>query len=199
MRVALPYDGRCMVGRARTLPLLLGLLGCSPKSDPQSGADDSSSVAATENETSAGEVLGCEQDFFGCPLERSFRAGAFDSCLETQESVSLANEAFDALAGDTPVAFEIQMSSGSPDSACASLDDILVIGDGTAIVRRTTGAQFGTPAYYRRVEIKPASFFEECKTTTDLTAQTVCLREWFVPDTCIAPLCCPVGDNHPCE
>jgi len=133
----------------------------------------------------------------GCELEDSFRAGAFDSCLETQESVHLADEVFDALLGDLPIAFEIEMGSVAAEANCAWFDRVIVIGDGTAVMRREDG-NFGQPYHSRRVEIKPAAFFEQCRASTDPTVVTDCMREWFVPDTCIAPVCCPVGGVYAC-
>jgi len=180
--------------------LQLGALACASK--PGEGSDEADLVTATavEEETSAGEPLGCEQEaYFGaCGLDVAFRATAFDTCLDVQESVYFATNVFDALTGDTPVAFWIEMGSIAFDSDCGYMDEVLVIGDGTAVMRRV-GGQFGEASYSRRVEIKPSSFFDECRSTTDPTALTNCLREWFVLDTCIAPLCCPVGDKHPCE
>jgi hypothetical protein len=177
--------------------LLVVAVACTAKDGAEGGATPASGDDAGDS-TSMGE-LGCEAEFFLCPIEISFRAGAFDSCLSTQESVYDAQRVFDALVAETPLSFEIQMSSSSPDSECASLDSVLVIGDGTAVTSRSTGAQFGKPVYTRRVEIKPPAFFESCAATDDPTALTVCLREWFVPDTCIAPLCCPVGELNRCE
>lgn len=179
------------------LTVAIATHGCAARDEDDADVQSAASMDATADAISTGEPLACERDYFGCPLEQSFRANSFDSCLAVQEVVNLSSEVFDALTGNSPIAFEIEMGSAAAESHCAWFDDVIVIGDGSAIMRRTF--QTGAPTFSRRVEIKPPSFLEECKALTDPTEITNCMREWFVPDTCIAPLCCPGGDHYPCE
>jgi hypothetical protein len=76
---------------------------------------------------------------------------------------------------------------------CAYDEDILVLGDGTALVRRVVHWLPPEQSDYRRVEIRPPEFFDACSASSDPKVLYDCLSDWFVPDSCVGEPCCPAG------
>lgn len=102
----------------------------------------------------------------------------------------------DAINGSEPVRVGVYFSTGG---MLQYGDVIVVYGDGTAGRREYVVGEV-TSGPYQRVEIRPAEHFEACRNSSDVTVLRTCLTDWFVPDTCVGDVCCPLpgGSDHVC-
>lgn len=161
------------------------------------GTDDLGDGAADESRIDLG--LGCEAQL-GCAglatCDVTFpQAGLFPTPPDAPVEGSL-DCVVDHLLGTEPVRVEVLFSDGG---MLQGGDTILVYGDGTAARRYfQLGEIFERP--YQRVEIRPPEHFEACRNSADTTVLRACLTDWFVPDTCVGDVCCPLDEDadHAC-
>jgi hypothetical protein len=166
---------------------LSAISGCGP-GRVDGDADDLESAAADEGRVDLG--LGCEAEM---------SCAGLDTChvifLET--GLPLPPDApiegsvdcvVDHLLGLEPVRLGVLYSFWGEIQGG---DDILVYGDGTA-ARRSYHVFDVVEFPYRRVEIRSRAHFEACRQSTDTNVLKECLTYWYVPDTCIGDVCCPI-------
>jgi hypothetical protein len=91
----------------------------------------------------------------------------------------------------------VEGGGGIPGTdACAAWDQILLLGDGTAVYWNAFAPRGheNQKDFVRRVHVQPPEYFEECASSGDEQQIAVCLSNWFVPDACIPEACCPLPD-----
>jgi hypothetical protein len=91
----------------------------------------------------------------------------------------------EALRDRTPGIIVINVNSASED--CGYSDELVSLGDGTAIFWRYEGH---TPPP-RRVVLREPAYFDACAASDEPSAIIPCLLDWYESETCEPVTCCP--------
>jgi len=178
----------------RWVVLTAWLAACGPARSTSAGSSEASG-AATEPEQTGGE---CSFESFECSPAITCGGALVQYLPDGECSVSAST----VVSGDLTcifTAFRDGVPGGFPvdtcGDECGQRDEVIILGDGTAVLERTNCPPNDVPPTTdrpRRVAVKPPDFFQTCLGTSDASLLVTCLTEWFEPASCVRGACCPV-------
>lgn len=189
----------------RAFAIAVVLCACAPISPPQGGETSSTTSTSTGSESELTTRDECTV-FEGCASPQTCGCGAYGVCdagLSFARSTVAGVEEWTldgdsdcvlvTLASGAAGSFDIGVDyyeEGVYDEASSYQDNIVLIGDGTALFSRD-----GVPQFVRYARVRPADYFTQCMMTKSVASTAECALDWYEEEICGPVACCPYSEE----